>query len=96
MSQSENELTYQTAKALKSAIYQNGLNQTQLAERLGVSTGVVSKLLSGRHSPTLRTLAKTADAAGLEVQIEFVRPPAPDIHAHILPQDPAEWLAALS
>jgi transcriptional regulator with XRE-family HTH domain len=40
----------------------------QLADLSGVSRGFVSEMLNGNKSPTLRTLAKIAEAFGVEVR----------------------------
>jgi HTH-type biofilm formation transcriptional regulator len=45
-----------------------GWSANQLADLSGVSRGFVSELMSGHKSPTLRTLAKIAEAFGVEVR----------------------------
>jgi transcriptional regulator with XRE-family HTH domain len=44
-----------------------GWSANQLADLSGVSRGFVSEMLSGHKSPTLRTLAKIADAFGVQI-----------------------------
>ncbi len=48
-----------------------GLTQTELAHRLGVSPGVISRLESGQVSPRIDTLAKAATALGYELQVHM-------------------------
>lgn len=50
-----------------------GISQSDLARRLGVSRARVSQLLQHRSSPTLRTMVEVADALGCDV-IPRVRP----------------------
>lgn len=53
-----------------------GLTQSEVAQRMGVSPPVVSRLeaslISGKHSPSLATLRKYAAALGRRVQVQFV------------------------
>ena len=44
-----------------------GLSQSDLARRLGVSRSHVSQLLQHRSSPTLRTMVQIANALGCDV-----------------------------
>ena len=45
-----------------------GLNQTELAERIGVSVPYVSQLLDGKRSPSLHLVAKIYELAGITLQ----------------------------
>lgn len=45
----------------------NGMNQTQLAEKLGVSGAMVSKLLSGKENLSLKTICGLEEAMGVEL-----------------------------
>jgi len=53
-----------------------GLNQSQVAERMGTKqasiTRLESSLSSGEHSPSLATLKKYANAVGCHLDIRFV------------------------
>ena len=55
-----------------------GLTQAEVAERMGTKTPAVTRLESslanGKHSPTLATLQKYAEAVGYELQVKLVRP----------------------
>ena len=55
-----------------------GLSQAEVAERMGTKPPAVTRLESslsnGKHSPSLATLQKYANAVGYELQIKFVRP----------------------
>ncbi len=48
-----------------------GLTQLSVAEALSVNKSVVSRILSGRGNPTLRTIAELAWAMGFRVKIIF-------------------------
>ena len=54
-----------------------GLSQADVAERMGTKAPAVSRLESslgnGKHSPSLATLQKYANAVGYELQVKFVR-----------------------
>lgn len=55
-----------------------GLTQAEVAERMGTKAPAVTRLESSlgsrKHSPSLSTLQKYAQAVGCELQINFVRP----------------------
>lgn len=59
-----------------------GLTQADVAERMGTKapaiTRLESSLGSGRHSPSLATLQKYAQAVGCELQVKFVQTPSTD------------------
>jgi hypothetical protein len=56
------------------AMERAGINRTQLAEKLGYTKGHVSKVLSGAHNMTLRTLGEFLWACGVEVRDLAVAP----------------------
>lgn len=57
-----------------------GMTQRQLAEATGTSRSVISRLESGRHSPTVDTLAVIANALGYRLETRFVViEPVPDL-----------------
>ena len=53
-----------------------GLSQAQIAERMGTKppaiTRLESSLTSGKHSPSLATIKKYAEAAGYNLEIRLV------------------------
>jgi transcriptional regulator with XRE-family HTH domain len=57
-----------------------GLSQAQVAKRMGTQPPAVarleSSLSSGKHSPSLATLRKYAEAVGCHLDIRLVRAPA--------------------
>jgi len=53
---------------------QAGLTQQQLAARAQTAQSTIAAYESGRKSPTLRTLERTARAAGLELHVSFAPP----------------------
>lgn len=56
---------------------QLGMHQSDLAEKLGVSQGLVSRWESGETDMKLSTLVRIASALDLEMQIPFVMPAPP-------------------
>lgn len=52
-----------------------GLTQAQVAERIGTTQSAVARMESGRgkHSPSLATLSRYADALGCKLEIRLVR-----------------------
>jgi transcriptional regulator with XRE-family HTH domain len=57
--------------AIKAMRTQVGLTQHALAARAGTAQSTIAAYESGRKSPTLRTLEKTARAVGLEMHVTF-------------------------
>ncbi len=49
----------------------SGQTQKQLAARLGMTESMISRLESGEHTPSLRTLCRIADAFGRRLEIVF-------------------------
>jgi transcriptional regulator with XRE-family HTH domain len=51
-----------------------GLTQAQVAERIGTTQSAVARMESGRgkHSPSLATLSRYADALGCKLEIRLV------------------------
>lgn len=65
-----------TAGALIKAVRRRqGLTQTELAKRAGISQPVVSAYERGRRDPTLSTLRKLVEASGERLRVDAV--PAP-------------------
>ena len=56
-----------------------GLTQAQVAERIGTTQSAVARMESGsgKHSPSLATLTKYADALGCKLEVRLVRRPRP-------------------
>ena len=54
---------------------QQGLTQAQVAEKIGTTQSAVARMESGRgkHSPSLATLSKYADALGCRLEIKLIR-----------------------
>ena len=54
-----------------------GLTQAQVAEKIGTTQSAVARMESGsgKHSPSLATLTKYADALGCKLEIRLVRRP---------------------
>ena len=56
-----------------------GLTQAQVAEKIGTTQSAVARMESGsgKHSPSLATLTKYADALGCKLVVRLVRRPRP-------------------
>lgn len=66
----EEELLYGEATDTVSALLESlGLTRSELAERLGVSKGRVSQILSGSENITLKTLASLGWALGIRFDL---------------------------
>ena len=59
------------------ARHQAGLTQSEVAERMGTKASAVARLESGgghrKHSPSIATLHKYAQAVGCRLEIRLVR-----------------------
>ena len=67
------ETEYQVASELISARARAGLTQDIVAQRMGTTKSAISRLeRAGRHTPSLGTLQRYAEAVGCELRIEFV------------------------
>jgi transcriptional regulator with XRE-family HTH domain len=55
----------------------SGLSQRALAGRIGTSQSTLATIETGNRLPTIRTLLRVADAAGLELVLGLRRPDAP-------------------
>jgi transcriptional regulator with XRE-family HTH domain len=58
------------ASIIRTARWQAGLSQAQLATRLGVSQAAVARLESPRSNPTVRTLDNALKALGRRLVLE--------------------------
>ena len=58
---------------------EQGLTQAQVAEKIGTTQSAVARMESGsgKHSPSLATLTKYADALGCKLEVRLVRRPRP-------------------
>ncbi|MGA9314371.1 MAG: helix-turn-helix transcriptional regulator [Solirubrobacteraceae bacterium] len=61
------------AVAVKVIAYraENGLSQTALGKRLGMSQPAVARLESGEHNPTFPTLLRLSDTLDIELAIDI-------------------------
>lgn len=68
-------LEYQVAGQMLKARSRAGLTQDAVAERMGTTKSAISRLESaGKHTPSLATLKRYANAVGCELQVKLVRP----------------------
>jgi transcriptional regulator with XRE-family HTH domain len=61
----------QCARTLLALRAREAHTQATLARRLRMTESMISRLESGRHVPSLRTLCRIADAFGRELEIVF-------------------------
>ena len=67
------ETEYQVANELIAARARAGLTQEAVAQRMGTTKSAVSRLESaGKHTPSVGTLQRYAEAVGCEIKIELV------------------------
>lgn len=67
------ELEYKVVAQLLKARTRAGLTQDAVAERMGTTKSAVSRLEgSGKHTPSLATLQKYAQAVGCDLQVRLV------------------------
>lgn len=54
---------------------ETGLTQAQVAERVGTTQSAIARLESGalKHSPSIATLQKYAQALGYRVEVKFIK-----------------------
>ena len=63
---------YRLINALIGARQRAGLNQGELAKRMGRSQAVVSRLESAEHSPRIETLLEYVEACGHRIEFRIV------------------------
>ncbi|MBK6975621.1 MAG: helix-turn-helix transcriptional regulator [Sterolibacteriaceae bacterium] len=67
------ELEYNVAGQMLKARARAGLTQDAVAERMGTTKSAISRLeAAGRHTPSLATLKKYAQAVGCDLQVRLV------------------------
>jgi len=69
------------------AINESGLSRADLARRMQCNRSFVSRMLSGNHNLTVKTMAKSLAACGFEVRFEPVRLQWNWVSPPILPRD---------
>ena len=65
------EPEFRLAEQLIEARIRSGLSQELLAQKMGTSQSTIARLESGTSLPSMRTLAKFAEATNCEMQIQF-------------------------
>lgn len=62
---------YQLVQAVIQKRIQQGLSQSQLAQKVGTKQSAISRLESGRYNPSLTFLTKIAKALDSTINISF-------------------------
>lgn len=66
-------LEYELARQMLKARTKAGLTQDMVAERMGTTRSAISRLESGgKHTPSLTTLKRYAEAVGCELQVRLI------------------------
>lgn len=68
-------LARQVTASIAGLLAERNISRTQLADRMGVSPGRVSQILSGDENLTLRSLAHIAASLDIDVEVNFLDPP---------------------
>ncbi|MBE0418108.1 MAG: helix-turn-helix domain-containing protein [Coriobacteriia bacterium] len=69
------EEEYSLVRELLTARLEAGLTQEQVAERMGTTKSAISRLEGpAKHSPSVSTLRRYAEAVGCDVEIRLVHP----------------------
>jgi DNA-binding phage protein len=58
---------------IQNAINESGLNRAELARRMQCNRSFVSRMLTGGHNLTIKTMARSMAACGFEVRFQPVR-----------------------
>lgn len=67
----ESKIEFDIAKEVIEARMKSGLSQENLALLMGTSQSAIARLESGSSLPSIRTLAKFAEATNTQIQIQF-------------------------
>ena len=63
---------YEVQRAIIAARTQAGVSQKELAKKIGISPGDLSKIERGKENTTIKTLYKVANALDKDLEISFV------------------------
>ena len=63
---------YELISALLDARGHAGIDQEELAERMGIHVSAIARLEGWRSNPSVKTLRRVAEATGTKLQISFV------------------------
>ena len=80
------EPQYELINALLDARGYAGIEQEELAERMGIHVTAIMRLEGWRSNPSVKTLRRVAEATGTKLKISFV----PDDKTPNLPADVSE------
>lgn len=90
-------LALRLSHEIADALTDRGISRSELAEKLGVSAPMVTKILSGRSNFTLKTLVTLADALDYEFEPVFrSRDRHPAVEHIQAPTLPARAMTAVS
>jgi DNA-binding XRE family transcriptional regulator len=64
---------FAAVRELLSARQRAKMTQQELADAMGTTRSVVSRLESGKHSPSIDTLAAAAEALGCRLELRFLK-----------------------
>lgn len=76
------------AQIISSARARAGITQTELASRMGTHQSVIARWETGKAQPTLETVVRAVQAAGLELAVTISgETPQPDRRSATIPFD---------
>ncbi len=67
------EPEFQIAQAIIQKRVDEGLTQSELAEKVGTKQSAISRLESGNYNPTLSFLEKVAKALNLKLSVSLIK-----------------------
>jgi ribosome-binding protein aMBF1 (putative translation factor) len=80
-------------ETINSYLEKTGMNQTELAHKIGISPSVISKLLGGNYKLTLETALKLSEGMNIDfISIVKLAYPDADVGDAVIPPD-AEMIA---
>lgn len=68
----EQKPSFDVQKAIYHARTQKGISQKELAKKIGISAGDLSKIERGKENTTIKTLYKVASALDKDLEISFI------------------------
>ncbi len=70
---------------IQNAIGESGITRAEVARRMERDRSIISRMLSGSHNLTVKTMARSLAACGFEVRFELVKAGAKVIVCGFLP-----------
>lgn len=65
------EAEFEIARALIAARARAGLNQAQLAAKMGTTQSAIARIEGGRHLPSMKTICRYAEATKSRIRLDL-------------------------